>query len=358
MDNHVRSLVFRLLVVSLVGIVAPLAGAEPPEVVGTVAVTGLEEPWSVAVQPTSFHWFISEAGKGRIVRYALDNKGVQPIIEGFAVREYGENPKRKVGPLGLAFLDLSTLVVGGGDLGPGSDLVRVFALPTKTSEDKEKPLPWKVTDVKTENMKPVGNLGPVALGDKSKSNEGNFFSVNASPNGIFALSQGSPEKGNILKSEVVNGKPGQLRPVFSTKTLPGDVAAVAMTLSPRGEIVVATASETDKPHSAKLVFFNRVGKKLLQVETGLSDVTAIAYGPRSKNLYAIDFSSREPAAGGLFRIDAAGPGEAKAVKIAALDRPTSMAFIPDGSAVVITILGKYPADSPEKPGQAIKFHGL
>ncbi len=361
MHRHTGSLSFGLLFVSLLFHMPRLVIAEPPVVAGTVLITGLDTPWSVAVQPTTFNWFISEAGKGRIVRFNPDGKEKepQPIITGFSVREYGDNPKYKIGPLGLAFLDMQTLVVGGGDQGPGGDLVRMYTLPTKDKEEKDKPLPLNVNDFKTDDTKPIGKLGPIAIGDKSKNNEGNFFGLvtTSNANTIFAIGQGSPDKGMILKADVVAGKPGELKPIFSTQSKE-TAAGFAMTLSPRGEIVVATGSEPNKPHSAKLIFFNRSGKKLLQVETGLNEITGVAYGKKTGYLYVTELSSQEPAAGGLYRLDQDGLDRAKPVKIAALDRPTALAFVPDGSAMIVTILGKYPADSPEKPGQAIKFLGL
>ena len=322
---------------------------------GTLMLSGLDTPWAIAVQPTTFDWLISEAGAGRVVRSTPSGsaKEPQPVITGFAVRNFGENPAYKVGPLGLAFLDKDTLVVGGGDLGPGADLVRIYTVPAAG-----KSIPVDETKVFSE-MKPGGKLGPVAAGEQSKTGEGNFFSVAANASNLFALGQGDPDKCWVLKADLVAGKPGDLKPLFAAKKESGHAGAFAMTLSGRGELVVGTRSETNKPRCAVLTFFHsRTGKSLLSINTGLNEIVGLAYGPKTKYLYALDMSSHEPGQGGLFRLDDDGQGGVKALKIAALDRPTSMAFVPDGSALLVTILGKFPADSNDKPGQVIKFTGL
>ncbi|HZZ73702.1 MAG TPA: hypothetical protein VFE24_15735 [Pirellulales bacterium] len=323
----------------------------------TVLLTGLDTPWSVAVQPSTFDVFVSESGAGRVIRTTPgDKKEPQPFITGFATKSYGQNPTYKVGPLGLAFIDREMLVVGGGDLGLGADLVRIYSVPER---DKEK-LPLGVDDTKSFGEgKSNGKLGPVAAGSLSKTGEGLYFSVAANATNIFAIGQGDPEKGWILKADLVAGKPGPLSTTFCSTKKEGDVSLpFCLTLSKRGEVVVGTRSPADKPHSAVLAFYHgRNGKLLLQMNTGLNEIAGLAYSAHG-NLYAIDASPHEPAQAGLYRLDDNGKGAVKPVKIAALDRPTSLAAMPDGTALLVTILGKYPADSNDKPGQLLQFKGL
>ena len=68
--------------------------------------------------------------------------------------------------------------------------------------------------------------------------------------------------------------------------------------------------------------------RLMNHETGLYDITALAYSPKTGLLYATDFAWMAPAEGGLFRIDAAASG-VKTTKIASLERPTALAFAPE-----------------------------
>ena len=56
------------------------------------------------------------SGAGRIVRIELSTGKVEDVITGFKQDVYGKGPMYDIGPLGLAFLDANTLVVGGGDL--------------------------------------------------------------------------------------------------------------------------------------------------------------------------------------------------------------------------------------------------
>ncbi|MCP4814743.1 MAG: hypothetical protein GY888_19725, partial [Planctomycetaceae bacterium] len=81
------------------------------------------------------------------------------------------------------------------------------------------------------------------------------------------------------------------------------------------------------------------------------------FSPKTKRLFAIDFSWMEASAGGLFEIsvDRSTQGQKlKLAKIVALDKPTAMAFGPDGS-LYVTVLGK-PGSAGEKPtGKLLRF---
>ena len=353
-------MIIRILLVAAAALGSAFASrlhAEPPAVNGTMVLSGLDSPRAIAVQPTTFDWFISEGGSGRIVRFTPSGtaKEPQPVITGFAVRDFGENPAYKIGPLGLAFIDKDTLVVGGGDLGPGADLVRIYAVPPVG-----KSIPVEETKVFSET-KPGGKLGPLPAVEPSKTGEGNFFSVavNLKTGNLYALGQGDPDKGWIVKADLIAGKPGDLKRYLSTKKESGYAGAFALTQSERGELVVGTRGEPDTTRSAMLTFFHKnTGKALLSVRTGLNEIVALAYSKKTGYLYALDMSTREPDQGGLYRLDDDGQGGVKPFKIAALDRPTAMAFTGDGMNLLVTILGKFPTDSNDKPGQVIKFMGL
>ncbi|MFY7969351.1 MAG: hypothetical protein ACOVNV_09685, partial [Pirellulaceae bacterium] len=104
---------------------APAAEA-PKGPAMSVLVDGLDNPSGIAVQPETGIVFVSDSGAGRIVR--IVNGAPEPVVIEFKTDIYGKGPEYNIGPLGLAFLDKNTLVVGGGDLPDGEELLRVFDL--------------------------------------------------------------------------------------------------------------------------------------------------------------------------------------------------------------------------------------
>ena len=96
----------------------------------------------------------------------------------------------------------------------------------------------------------------------------------------------------------------------------------------------------DSATDATLSFFDTVSKKLLmRLDTGLHDISAVAYSPR-KQMYVLDSSIANVEKGGLFRIvaDDSSPSGMSYKKIASLDHPTAMVFDSEG-AVYVTQLG-------------------
>jgi glucose/arabinose dehydrogenase len=105
--------------------------------------------------------------------------------------------------------------------------------------------------------------------------------------------------------------------------------------------------EINKPHDSLLTFYSaKTGMKIMNLETGLYDISGLAYSPKTKLLYATDFAWMADSEGGLFRLDSDPKNAAtslKTVKIAGLDKPTAMAFAPDGT-LYITVVGPKKAD--------------
>ncbi|MDP6443480.1 MAG: hypothetical protein QF805_06775, partial [Pirellulaceae bacterium] len=130
-------------------------------------------------------------------------------------------------------------------------------------------------------------------------------------------------------------------------------APVAITVSPRGELVVGQMGEVTVPNDGLLTFYGEDGKMLANFETGLSDVTDIAYSPKGM-LYALDFSWVDATKGGLFRLVAKRDGNAQTViakEMEKLDKPSAMVFGKDGS-LYITVFGT--ADGDKKGGKLLK----
>ena len=74
--------------------------------------------------------------------------------------------------------------------------------------------------------------------------------------------------------------------------------------------------------------------------TGLHDIVGLAISPQSGRLYAVDFASIAPEEGGLYRLDLKkdeGEMVCRATRLMPLDRPTAMAFTPDGTLFVTSL---------------------
>lgn len=98
--------------------------------------------------------------------------------------------------------------------------------------------------------------------------------------------------------------------------------------------------------------------KILNLETGLYDISGLAYSPKTGLLYATDFAWMSIGDGGLFRLDSemktAGAG-VKTVKIASLDKPTALAFAPDGTLYITVVGPKKDDENAPKEGKLLKI---
>jgi DNA-binding beta-propeller fold protein YncE len=315
-------------------------GAEPQ--VETV-LEGLINPCGVAIQPETGIVFVSDSGAGKVLR-VVDGKA-QDVIVGSPKDLYGKGPKYDIGPLGIAFFDKQTLVVGDGGYKDGEEYVRTFKLTEastqlnyeKDAASKSGPLPEK------------GDIKP----------EGNLYGLAVTKNVVYVTCNGDDTKGWIAKVDIVGTKFGNLERFIASKEAVEVDAPVAITMSPRGEIVVGQMGEVNKAGDSLLTFYNAMnGKKLLNLETGLHDITGLAYHPKTGLLYATDFAWVDAAAGGLFRLDrGAKEGEAplKAIKIATLDKPTALAFAADGTLYVTTIGKPGAEETSAKTGKLLKI---
>jgi hypothetical protein len=259
---------------------------------------------------------------------------------------YGKGPKYDIGPLGLAFVDKDTLVVGDGSFKDGEEYVRVFTVPAAG-----KPAINFDKDAKAK-------LGPLPDKDGLKA-EGNFYAIAVGKTAIYISSNGDDTKGWVLKADVTGTKFGELTRYIATKESVDVDAPVGITMSGEGDIVVGQMGEVNKPKDSLLTFYSaKTGKKLLNLETGLHDITGLAYSPKTKQLYAIDFAWMAPAEGGLYRLDksnADGKQGIKATKILALDKPTALAFGKDGELYITVVGPKKESENAPKEGSLLKI---
>ncbi len=333
----------RLSVLAVLSLFAwPLAAAEPE-----VLVFSLKNPTGVAVQPGTGDVFISDSAAKRILRYhAAEGKKPEAdvVIKGFPQDIYGKGPMYDIGPLGLGFMKQNMLVVGGGGLKDGEELLRVYELP-------------KSGELKADDMK--YKLGPIGPSDKTAKGEGNFYGVAVSPQAIYITCNGDDTKGWVARAEIKDNVPSDLQPFIATKVATGVDAPVAITMAKDGNLVVGQMGEMNVPRDSLLTVYDaKTGKLLWKAETGLFDIAGLAYSPSGK-LYAVDFAWMDTKEGGVFRLDVSGEGEdveVKAEKIASLDKPSALAFGKDG-AMYVTVFGTAKEGDTKGAGQLLKITG-
>jgi len=314
--------------------------AKPETVTG-----GLINPCGVAVQPKTGHVFVSDSANGRVIRI-VDGKP-QDVITGSPKDVYGKGPMYDIGPLGLAFIDENTLVVGDGGFKDGEEYVRIYTVPAagKAAIDFDK-------DAKAK-------LGPLPGEGDAVKPEGNLYGVAVTDTAIYVTCNGDDTKGWVSKATIDGTKYGKLERYLPTKEAVEVDAPVGITISPRGEIVVGQMGEVNKPKDSLLTFYSaKTGKKILNLETGLYDITGLAYSPKTGLLYATDFAWMAGSEGGLYRLDSEGKEGSqtvKATKIASLDKATALAFAPDGTLYVTLVGPKKEGDNASKEGSLVKF---
>lgn len=322
--------------------VAFLSAAEPKS---SVLLDGLDNPCGVAVQPGTGMVFVSDSAAGRIVRVSAKTKKSEPVITGFPQDIYGKGPKFNIGPLGLAFLDENTLVVGGGGLVDGMEVVQVYEVP---------PAGKSLTQDKTKYQ-----LGPIGPGEQSPKGEGNFYALAVGKEGIYVTCNGDDTKGWVAKIELKDGVPTNMAPFIATKVATNVDAPVGITMDKEGRIIVGQMGEINVPGDSLVTAYDaQTGKMLANATTGLNDIAGLAISPKSNKLYAVDYAWNT-ANGGLYRLDvehAEKEIKVTAVKIMALDKPSALAFGPDGG-LFVTTFGSAKEGSKTKPGQLLMITG-
>lgn len=295
-----------------------------------VVLEGLYNPSGIAIRPGASgedaEIYISDSGHLKVIKVTAAAPGEPTdVITDFPKDVYGKGPMYDIGPLGLAFINPSTLVVGGGGNIDGEEILRVYKLPEDNSP------------IKADQMD--HHVGPLEKGDISASGEGNFYALAKSDDAIYISSNGDDTKGWVLKAPLEANKLTGLTGFIATKEATQVDAPVGIAINPDGYIVVGQMGEINLPNDSLLTFYaSDDGEMRMNLETGLFDIAALAYSPTGR-LFALDFAWMEPAEGGLFRMEKEiqedGTQGVLARKLVSLDKPAAMAFAPDGTLYVM-----------------------
>jgi DNA-binding beta-propeller fold protein YncE len=313
--------------------VPPLGSDAQPGTQARVVLEDLNNPSGIAIQPETGTVFIADSGNYQIVKL-VDGKA-EPAITDFPKDVYGEDPKINIGPLGLAFLDKNTLVVGGGGLPDGEELLRVYELPADGAA------------IKADQTKDTFRLEASEKTDDADEvkGEGNFYALATTPNAVYVTCNGDDTKGWVSRLTRDGNQLSEFERFIATKEATQVDAPVGITVSPEGYLVVGQMGEISQPGDSLLTFYDVLdgdGEILSPIlKTGLHDICAVAYGPGRPNpqMYVLDYAWADPSQGGLFQIldDPESETGMRAERIMTLNKPTAMAFNADGDLYITQI---------------------
>ena len=307
----------------------------------------LDNPSGIAIQPGTGHIFVAEhRGVVRFFQVAANPEGKRVRgrameVTKFPTDIYGKGPMYDIGPLGVAFLDASHVVVGDGSRPDGEELVRVYEVGSTPAEKPAKEDSAKMT------------LGPIPPGDQTAKGEGNFYGVAVAQDAIYVTCNGDDTKGWISRAVITDGKPGKLEPFIATKEKLGVDAPVGITVADNGDLVVSQMGEMNVPGDSLLTIYDaKTGDLKAKYETGLHDIAGLAYSPDSGKLYAVDFAWSDTTQGGLFELTVDGD-KCTTRKVMSLDKPTAIAFDEKGNAYVAAF-GTAEEGAKGKPGHVVR----
>jgi hypothetical protein len=321
------------------------AGDESARYQSEVVADGLDFPCGLVLSPDAASLvYFAESGAGKVLCFSPSSPFQrQVVVTGLAMREVAGTPPLTLGPTALGFLASKKLAVLGGVQKDGAEAVGVFLLSSQS-----KPLTADQCDQREGPLTTGTPGGRIGLMGCAFTEAKAFFSVGGEgfPG---SLSQA------VIAAERLETVQALVPPEeFANCRYPAGVAVVRTVLMEY--LALACLGDTSRDRDSRLVFVApSPGRVLMQLEPGLFDTVGVAASP-SGQLYVVDFAWQEASAGGVFRIDDArvdGRPSCRAVKIASVPHPTSLAFAV-GGAMYVTSAG---ADPGAKEGQILKLTG-
>jgi hypothetical protein len=312
-------------------------------------LSDLRAPCCVAVRPDSnsapAEIFVADRAAGRVIQVHAETPNAgDEAIAGFPVAEAADSSGCAVGVRSLCFLDGARLVTAGTGQ-DGTPFLRLFDF---LDGDNSLQADDFKQDVEFSNGADAnGRLCVEHIARTSPNDRVADMLIIASSNERGAL--------GLLKIPV---RANTLADATALKPTAGNAdigAAQGIAIGRSGFIVVSCKSKTEG--TTQLKYVNPLdGRVSLALDVRLGNVVALAYHPKTGNLYACNQAAAD-AGGGIYRIDdATEPSKpaVSAVKLADAPRPTALAFGRDG-ALYVTALGNGNSDGPS--GSLLKLTG-
>ena len=353
---------FALTFMAALALEASLASAQPPASVVPIGdesasfevetiLSDLDNPCGLTVRPTRttsgpYDLFLAESGAGRILQLSTAKPDeFREVIVGFRTNPFNDHLPYRVGPLGLAFLTRSKLMVGDSGNPSGSDLLSVYILP---SDGKA-----------VQASGPDHSVGPLRNREGTDSGSINFLAMAKTDELVYLSVGGDDDQGVLLKAGINSNRLDYLQPLLieDASRRPAARGGIAFIPPPQPPyLVVAEIGSYETPSDSSLVFYiPATGEMAMSLPTGLHDMMSLAYSP-SGQLYATDFAWSDAPSGGVYRLDdvrIAGAQGCRAVRIASIPHPMSLTFTSDG-VLYVTAFGN---GENEKQGMLLKITG-
>jgi len=339
----------------------PIVAAETGVVRVEQIVSDLKGPCGLVVQPRSnskeYGILIAESAAGRVMGYlgtppppqvaAIFGAKLPIIIDGFdtVCSNTSKDQLPSVGPLCLHFLDahqsvVHRLVVGtGGDKGGDLWLYEIGGRVLPVAADQP-----------AQQVRLAGaDHGAAAVCSIARTHANDLVADMLIVSCVDQMGAGKlwriPVRADTLGEAELFAQHGHARRF-----------ARAVTVSPQGFVVAVEV----KPNQANLLtFLNPAdGGIVMQLPIELSEVVALAYSPRTGNLYAANFASGTSEQGGIYRLDEVGTTSQAPVaarKIAHVEKPTALGFASDGT-LYVTALGLAGGDK-QSSGRLLRISG-
>ncbi len=308
-------------------------GADANSVAVEQVVAALKNPVGVAVRPDgsgeAYEVFVAESGAGRVVKF-LSGKPERRIdvVSGFSTKAANNDNLSSAGVHSLHFLDHMRLIVAGGD-DDGAPFVRLYELPEPESPlaaDQHK----HEANVPETGKDPNFDVHVFRSIARTQPNDrvGDFLLIAAPANG---------DSTGLVYVPVRSGTLGDAVPA-RFKDAVGEFQIGGIAVGKNGYVTVATNTRGDSGQPSRLAFFSPLDRRIvMHMPTELNRIVALAYSPKSGNLFVANSPTTDDDRAGIYRIDNANQPNAPActaVKIADVHQPTALAFAPDGALYV------------------------
>jgi DNA-binding beta-propeller fold protein YncE len=301
---------------------ATIAFAQDPIV--EKVLTGMNNPRGVAVRPDGTpekcEVFVAETGHRRVIKLASDQPArPTDVITDFPSETNEAETPSSENPRCILFLDRERLVVG---LAGTPTELRLYEIddavgPISAEQSKQQVSPTLPDDEDSSTFGP-----PIAM-SRTRPND--------SVSDVLLVAAG-----RIWKIPIRAGTLGAMTLFDETEGDEGSfVSPSALAVSEQGYAVAS--DESARRRGAVVKFVNPASRQIVMgISAGLTEVTGLAYSSKSGNLYTVG-QSIETGDRGVFRIDEvvnAGKTGSRAIKIASIEKPTALAFGPDGALYI------------------------